>query len=260
MILAVQRLGSAFLNWLTLLGGFALFFMAILRSLPAALRRHSLVVDELYRQGNRSLSLILAAGLTVGLILALQLFHTLSLYGATENLGLVVNLSLVRELGPVVTALLFAGRAGTALTAEIGLMKYSDELTAMEVMAVSPYRRILAPRLLAGVMVMPLLAVLFSTTGILGAYLIAVGPLGIDPGNFWSAQQASVYLWQDIGSGVLKSFAFGVLVTSIALYHGYRSQPSPAGVAAATTRGVIVASLAVLTADFILTALLRVVT
>ncbi|HNB47184.1 MAG TPA: lipid asymmetry maintenance ABC transporter permease subunit MlaE, partial [Burkholderiaceae bacterium] len=202
------------------------------------------------------LLIILASGMAVGFVLALQLYNTLITFGAAESLGLVVNLSLVRELGPVVTALLFAGRAGTSLTAEIGLMKAGEQIAALELMALDPRQRVLAPRFIAGMLAMPLLAIMFSAIGILGAWLVAVGLIGIDAGNFWSIQQNAVDVWRDVGNGVVKSAVFGVICTAVALYQGYETEATPEGVAYATTRTVVVSSLAVLGMDFILTALM----
>ncbi|HJV68317.1 lipid asymmetry maintenance ABC transporter permease subunit MlaE [Ideonella sp.] len=255
------------MNWLATLGAWALrgvrswgraslFFKDLLGALPASLRRFGLVVAQIHAIGNRSLVIILASGMAVGFVLALQMYYALVKYGAAESLGLVVNLSLVRELGPVVTALLFAGRAGTSLTAEIGLMKAGEQIAALELMAIDPRQRVLAPRFLAGVISMPLLAILFSAIGILGAWLVAVGLIGIDPGNFWSIQQDGVDVWRDVGNGVVKSAVFGVICTAVALYQGYETEATPEGVAYATTRTVVVSSLAVLGMDFILTALM----
>jgi len=192
----------------------------------------------------------------VGFVLALQMYYALVTYGATESLGLIVNLSLVRELGPVVTGLLFAGRAGTSLTAEIGLMKAGEQLAAMEMMAVDPRARVLAPRFLGGIISMPLLAVLFSAIGILGAWVVGVLLIGIDSGNFWSLMQARVDVLRDVGNGVVKSFVFGVVCTAVALYQGYEAEATPEGVAYATTRTVVVSSLGILGMDFVLTALM----
>ena len=200
--------------------------------------------------------MLLASGLAVGFVLALQMYYALVTYGATESLGLIVNLSLVRELGPVVAALLFAGRAGTSLTAEIGLMKAGEQLSAMEMMAVDPRSRVLAPRFIAGVISMPLLAGLFSAIGILGAWAVAVGLIGLDPGNFWSLMQDRVDVWRDVGNGIVKSTVFGVICTAVALYQGHETQATPEGVAYATTRTVVISSLSVLGTDFILTALM----
>jgi phospholipid/cholesterol/gamma-HCH transport system permease protein len=234
----------------------ALFFWDLLKAVPAGFARFGLVVTQIHAIGNRSLVIILASGLAVGFVLALQLYNTLPNFGAAESLGLVVNLSLVRELGPVVTALLFAGRAGTSLTAEIGLMKAGEQIAAMELMAIDPRKRVLAPRFIAGVIAMPLLAALFSAIGILGAWVVAVGLIGIDAGNFWSIQQNGVDVWRDVGNGVVKSAVFGVICTAVALYQGYETEATPEGVAYATTRTVVTASLGVLAMDFILTALM----
>jgi phospholipid/cholesterol/gamma-HCH transport system permease protein len=184
------------------------------------------------------------------------MYYALVTYGAAESLGLIVNLSLVRELGPVVTALLFAGRAGTSLTAEIGLMKAGEQLAAMELMAIDPRSRVLAPRFLGGIISMPLLAALFSAIGILGAYVVAVWLIGVDSGNFWSIMQSRVDVWRDVGNGIVKSSVFGVICTFVALYQGHETQATPEGVAYATTRTVVIASLGVLAMDFVLTALM----
>jgi len=253
---ALQQLGRRVLDTLAAWGHGALFFWALLRAVPAGLARFGLVVTQIHAIGNRSLVIILASGLAVGFVLALQLYNTLTNFGAAESLGLVVNLSLVRELGPVVTALLFAGRAGTSLTAEIGLMKAGEQIAAMELMAIDPRQRVLAPRFIAGVIAMPLLAALFSAIGILGAWVVAVGLIGVDAGNFWSIQQNGVDVWRDVGNGVVKSAVFGVICTAVALYQGYETEATPEGVAYATTRTVVTASLGVLAMDFILTALM----
>ena len=253
---AIAALGARTLRVLQGWGHAALFFLGLLRVLPQTFRRFGLVVVQMHAIGNRSLVIILASGLAVGFVLALQMYYALVNYGATESLGLVVNLTLVRELGPVVTALLFAGRAGTSLTAEIGLMKAGEQLAAMELMAIDPRARVLAPRFLAGILSMPLLAALFSAIGILGAWLVAVGLIGIDGGNFWSIQQNGVDVWRDVGNGIVKSMVFGVICTFVALYQGYETEATPEGVAHATTRTVVTSSLAVLATDFILTALM----
>jgi len=247
-----RRALDVFMSW----GHGALFFTELIKAVPAGLARFGLVVTQIQAIGNRSLVIILASGLAVGFVLALQLYNTLTNFGAAESLGLVVNLSLVRELGPVVTALLFAGRAGTSLTAEIGLMKAGEQIAAMELMAIDPRKRVLAPRFIAGVIAMPLLAALFSAIGILGAWVVAVGLIGIDAGNFWAIQQNGVDVWRDVGNGVVKSAVFGVICTAVALYQGYETEATPEGVAYATTRTVVTASLGVLAMDFILTALM----
>jgi phospholipid/cholesterol/gamma-HCH transport system permease protein len=253
---AVASLGRMVLGWLQSLGHAAFFFVDILRFTPSALRRFSLVLMQIHAIGNRSLVIILASGLAVGFVLALQMYYALVPYGADESLGLVVNLALVRELGPVVTALLFAGRAGTALTAEIGLMKAGEQLAAMELMAVDPRARVLAPRFLGGIVAMPILAILFSAVGILGAYVVAVMLIGVDAGSFWSVMQGRVDVLRDVGNGIVKSFVFGVICTFVALYQGHETIATPEGVAHATTRTVVVSSLGVLLMDFLLTALM----
>lgn len=256
MMSFLQWLGQRAFQVLASWGRGATFFAELIMAVPAAFMRFGLVITQIHAIGNRSLVIILASGLAVGFVLALQLYNTLTNFGAAESLGLVVNLSLVRELGPVVTALLFAGRAGTSLTAEIGLMKAGEQISAMELMAIDPRKRVLAPRFLAGVIAMPLLAGLFSAIGILGAWVVAVGLIGIDAGNFWAIQQSGVDVWRDVANGVIKSVVFGVICTAVALYQGYETEATPEGVAFATTRTVVTASLGVLAIDFVLTALM----
>jgi phospholipid/cholesterol/gamma-HCH transport system permease protein len=256
MIGFVNTLGQATLRAFTALGHAAYFSVDLMRYTPASFRRFGLVIAQIYAIGYRSLTIILASGFAVGCVLALQMYYALVPFGAAESLGLVVNLSLVRELGPVVTALLFAGRAGTALTAEIGLMKAGEQLSAMELMAVDPRSRVLAPRFLAGIVSMPILAILYSAIGILGAWLIAVELIGVDPANFWLIMQSKVDITRDVGNGIVKSAVFGVICTGVALYQGYETQATPEGVAYATTRTVVFSSLAVLAMDFILTAMM----
>jgi phospholipid/cholesterol/gamma-HCH transport system permease protein len=255
-VTAVAQLGRVALDVLRSFGHAAFFFFDLLRFSPAALRRFGLVLAQVHAIGNRSLLIIAASGLAVGFVLALQMYYALVTYGAAESLGLIVNLSLVRELGPVVTALLFAGRAGTSLTAEIGLMKAGEQLAAMELMAIDPRSRVLAPRFIGGIVAMPILALIFSAVGILGAYVVAVLLIGVDAGNFWSIMQDRVDVWRDLGNGVVKSAVFGLICTFVALYQGYETQATPEGVAHATTRTVVIASLGVLGMDFILTALM----
>ena len=252
----LATLGVRAIEVLRALGHNAFFFIDLLRHTPAALRRFSLVVAQIHAIGNYSLLIIAASGLAVGFVLALQMYYALVTYGAAESMGLIVNLALVRELGPVVTGLLFAGRAGTSLTAEIGLMKAGEQLAAMELMAVDPRSRVLSPRFVGGIVSMPILAILFSTIGILGAYVVAVPMIGVDEGNFWSIMQSRVDLWRDIGNGIVKSVVFGVICTFVALYQGYETQATPEGVATATTRTVVISSLGILSMDFILTALM----
>ncbi len=230
--------------------------MALLGAWRDVLRRPRLLIEQLRFIGNDSFIIIAVSGLFVGFVLGLQGYYTLNRYGSEQALGLLVALSLVRELGPVVTALLFAGRAGTSLTAEIGLMKANEELIAMEMMAVDPLARVLAPRFWGGFIAMPLLAAIFSAVGIVGGYFVGVGLIGVDPGAFWSQMQAGVDVVDDVINGVIKSVVFGVAVTFVALYQGYEAKATPEGVSRATTRTVVIASLAVLALDFVLTALM----
>lgn len=248
------RIGAAVRQQLTNVGSGTRLFMRLLALMGPALRRPRLIGDQIHFLGNYSLAIIGVSGLFVGFVLGLQGYYTLQRYGSAEALGLLVALSLVRELGPVVTALLFAGRAGTALTAEIGLMKAGEQLSAMEMMAVDPVRRILAPRFWAGLVTLPLLAAVFSAVGVIGGWLVGVVLIGVDGGAFWGQMQQGVDWWYDLGNGVLKSFVFGIAVTFIALLEGYAAKPTPEGVSRATTRTVVVASLTVLGLDFLLTA------
>lgn len=232
------------------------FFGRLLKLSGPTFRRFSLVRDQIHFLGNYSLAIIAISGLFVGFVLALQGYNILQRYGSAEAVGLMVALSLLRELGPVVAALLFAGRAGTSLTAEIGLMKSGEQFSAMEMMAVDPVRRIIAPRFWAGVIVLPLLTAVFNAVGILGGWMVSVLMIGVDPGAFWSQMQGGVDVWADLGNGVVKSLVFGVTVTFIALLQGYRAKPTAEGVARATTRTVVMASLMVLGLDFLLTAMM----
>jgi phospholipid/cholesterol/gamma-HCH transport system permease protein len=252
----IGAIGGFVLDVLARLGLVTRSFLQLVGKLPGALRRPALISEQIHFIGNYSLLIILISGLFVGMVLALQGYYTLSQFGASENLGQLVALSLLRELGPVVTALLFAGRAGTSLTAEIGLMKAGEQLSAMEMMAVNPLQRVLAPRFWAGLISMPVLATAFSAIGIIGGYLVGVQLIGVDEGAFWSQMQANIDVRRDVQNGVLKSFIFGIAVTFTALFQGYESQPTPEGVSRATTRTVVVASLMVLGLDFILTALM----
>ncbi len=252
----IALVGFAVRTYLSNLGRGARLFIRLVSLFRDNMRRFSLVRDQIHFLGNYSLAIIAVSGLFVGFVLSLQGYYTLKRYGASEALGLLVALSLVRELGPVVSALLFAGRAGTSLTAEIGLMKAGEQLSAMDMMAVDPVRRILAPRFWGGVITMPLLAAVFSAVGIVGGWMVGVLLIGVDAGSFWSQMQSGVDVWKDVGNGVVKSFVFGVTVTFVALFQGYEAQPTPEGVSRATTRTVVVASLAVLALDFVLTALM----
>ncbi len=249
-------IGFATRSKLADLGLGARLFFRLLVSLPSTFRRFGLVRDQIHFLGNYSLVIIAVSGLFVGFVFALQGYYTLQRFGSSDALGLLVTLTLVRELGPVVTALLFAGRAGTSLTAEIGLMKAGEQISVMEMMAVDPVQRILAPRFWAGVMVMPLLAAVFSAMGVMGGWAVGVVMIGVDAGSFWSQIQDGVDVWKDVGNGVIKSVVFGFAVTFIALLQGFEAQPTPEGVAGATTRTVVMASLSVLGLDFILTAMM----
>jgi phospholipid/cholesterol/gamma-HCH transport system permease protein len=234
----------------------ARFFFRLCALAVAAWKRPRLIIDQIHFIGNFSLSIILVSGLFVGLVLGLQGYYTLQRYGSEQALGLLVTLSLVRELGPVVSALLFAGRAGTSLTAEIGLMKAGEQLSAMEMMAVDPMARVLAPRFMAALIALPLLSALFSAIGVVGGYLVGVQLIGVDSGAFWSQMQAGVDVYADVGNGLIKSVVFGFICAFISLFVGYEAKPTPEGVARATTTTVVASSLAVLGFDFILTALM----
>ena len=251
-----QRLGVTSLSVLERLGRASIFLCKIIRYTPGVLLRVRLLAAQIYSVGVLSFSIIIISGLFIGMVLALQGYYTLSDFGAEEALGVVVAASLVRELGPVVAALLFAGRAGSALTAEIGLMKATEQLSGMEMMAVDPMARIVTPRFLAGFISMPLLASVFSAVGVLGGYFIGVGLLGIDEGSFWSQMQAKVDFHQDIMNGLIKSVLFGWVVTWIAVFEGYDAIPTSEGVSRATTRTVVNSAFAILLLDFILTALM----
>lgn len=252
----ISRLGHAVRVWLAQLGLAFRNLWAILAGSLGLWRRPRLITTQIHFIGNYSLVIILVSGLFVGFVLAYQGYYTLNRYGSEQALGLLVALSLARELGPVITALLFAGRAGTSLTAEIGLMKAGEQLAAMEMMAVNPLQKVLAPRFIAGIISMPILAALFTAMGVFGGYLVGVQLIGVDEGAFWSQMQGGVEFWEDIGNGILKSVVFGIAVTFIAIYQGYQSQPTPEGVSRATTRTVVLSSLMVLWLDFVMTALM----
>jgi phospholipid/cholesterol/gamma-HCH transport system permease protein len=253
---AIAALGAATIAWIRGVGDAAHFFARVMLRVVPAFGRYKLLRDQLFFVGNYSVVIIVVSGLFVGFVLGLQGYYTLQRYGSEQALGLLVALSLVRELGPVVTALLFAGRAGTSLTAEIGLMKAGEQLSAMEMMAVDPVARVIAPRFIAGIIAMPILAALFSAVGIIGGYIVGVQLIGVDEGAFWAQMQGGVDVWKDVGNGVVKSFVFGIAVTFVALRTGYEASPTPEGVSRATTRTVVTASLSVLALDFIMTALM----
>jgi phospholipid/cholesterol/gamma-HCH transport system permease protein len=252
----ISTIGRSVITGLGTAGYATRFFLRLVLELFPLLRRPRLVTKQIHFVGNYSLVIIAVSGLFVGFVLGLQGYYTLNRYGSEQALGLLVALSLVRELGPVVTALLFAGRAGTSLTAEIGLMKAGEQLTAMEMMAVDPVKVVIAPRLWAGIVSMPILAAIFSAVGVLGGYVVGVLLIGVDAGAFWSQMQSGVDVWHDVGAGVVKSVVFGLAVTFVALFQGYEAKPTPEGVSRATTRTVVYASLAVLGLDFLLTALM----
>lgn len=252
----VARIGAATRGIVSGCGYGARFFLRLCLLSLSALRRPRLIIDQIHFIGNYSLSIILVSGLFVGFVLGLQGYYTLERYGSGEALGLLVALSLVRELGPVVAALLFAGRAGTSLTAEIGLMKSGEQLLAMEMMAVDPMARVLAPRFAAAVIALPILATMFSAVGIVGGYVVGVIMIGVDSGSFWSQMQSGVDVFADVGNGLVKAVVFGFVCAFVALFVGYEARPTPEGVARATTTTVVASSLAVLAFDFVLTALM----
>ncbi|CRI65172.1 Toluene tolerance protein Ttg2B [Thiocapsa sp. KS1] len=252
----LARLGRSGLGALERLGRAHLLLAGMLLGVGEILRRPGLLAAQVFNIGVLSMLIIGVSGLFVGMVLGLQGYYVLAQFGAAESLGVMVAASLVRELGPVVTALLVAGRAGSALTAEIGLMKATEQLSGLEMMAVDPVRRILTPRFFGGLIAMPLLAAMFSAVGVLGGYFVGVGLLGVDSGSFWSQMQSKVDFHEDIVNGVVKSAVFGVVVTWIALFQGHDSVPTSEGVSRATTRSVVHAALAVLGLDFVLTALM----
>jgi len=253
----LRALGARIINnWVWRLGLAFRFLWFTLKESGASFRRFHLTIREIYFTGVLSLIIILVSGLFVGMVLALQGYDTLVRFGSSEVLGVLVSLSLVRELGPVVAGLLFASRAGSAITAEIGLMKATEQLAAMEMMAVDPIARVVAPRFWAGVISMPLLAALFSAMGVFGGYLVGVQLIGVDEGSFWSQMQAAVDFREDVLNGVIKSLVFGVAVAWIAVYEGYDAAPTAEGVSGATTRTVVTSSLAILALDVVLTALM----
>lgn len=252
----LQRLGATTIHTIAGLGRAGLMIMGAILGKPSFRKGAPLLLKQLYVVGVLSLLIIVVSGLFIGMVLALQGYTVLVKFGAEQMLGPLVALSLLRELGPVVTALLFAGRAGSALTAEIGLMKATEQLSSMEMMAVDPLRRIIAPRFWAGVISMPLLAIIFTAVGILGGHLVGVDWLGVDAGGYWSAMQANVDLYQDVFNGIIKSIVFAFIVMWIALHKGFDAIPTSEGISRATTETVVTASLAVLASDFILTALM----
>jgi phospholipid/cholesterol/gamma-HCH transport system permease protein len=252
----LAALGRSGLSYSAALGRANLLMLAMLRGLGALLARPRLLLEQLFSVGVYTVLIIAVSGLFVGMVLGLQGYYILSRFGAEATLGVMVAASLVRELGPVVTALLFAGRAGSALSAEIGLMKATEQLSGLEMMAVNPEHRVLTPRLIAGLISMPLLAAMFSTLGIYGGWFVGVGLLGVDDGTYWAQMQSQIDWHEDVLNGVIKSVVFGVVCTWIALFQGYDCVPTSEGVSRATTRTVVYSSLAVLGLDFVLTALM----
>ena len=253
---AIRGIGRSTINAVWRIGVATRFFCLTLMYSGSSFRRFHLIIKELFSTGVMSLIIIIVAGMFVGMVLGLQGYETLKRYGSESALGVMVALGLVRELGPVVAALLFASRAGSAMTAEIGLMKATEQISAMEMMAVHPIARIVAPRFWAGIISMPLLAALFSAVGVFGGYFVGVVQIGVDEGSFWSQMQAAVDFKHDILNGVIKSFVFGTAVTVIALFEGYDAPPTAEGVSGATTRTVVTSSLVILMLDFILTAMM----
>lgn len=250
------RLGLAVRGFLADLGLGARLFFRLFLGTWGSWKRFGLIRDQIHFLGNYSLAIIAVSGLFVGFVFGLQGYNILERFGSTETLGLLVSLSLIRELGPVVTGLLYAGRAGTSLTAEIGLMKAGEQIAVMEMMAVDPVDRVLAPRFWASIIVMPLLSAVFSAMGIIGGWVVGVLMIGVDAGSFWSQIQGGVDVWADVGNSMIKSLVFGIAVAFIALLQGYEASPTPEGVSRATTRTVVMGSLAVLGLDFILTAMM----
>jgi len=256
MLNAVQKLGHLTLEAFARTGRATWFLSRSLPSLPLVFGRPALLIRQLYFVGVQTLLIIVVAGLFVGMVLALQAYIVLVDFGAEESISLMVSLSILRELGPVFTGLLFAGRAGSALTAEIGLMKTTEQLSGMEMMAVDPMKYVIAPRFLAGVISVPLLTLLFMAIAILGGYLVATGLLGLDGGVFWSQMQSKVDFYDDLLNGIIKSIVFGFVVVWIAVFEGHDCVPTSEGLGQATTRTVVHGSLAVLGLDFVLTALM----
>lgn len=253
---SIRRLGEATLEVLRTIGASGIFLLQSLLAWPRPRTGFPLLVQQLYAVGVLSLPIIVVSGLFIGMVLGLQGYNTLVDFGSEQALGTLVGKSLLRELGPVVTALLFAGRAGSALTAEIGLMKATEQLSSMEMIGVDPLRRIVAPRFWAGFLSMPLLALIFSAVGVMGGRMVGVDWLGVDEGSFWSNMQNSLQFHNDVVNGIIKSIVFGAAVTWIAVFQGHDCEPTSEGISRATTRTVVYGSLAVLGLDFILTAVM----
>jgi phospholipid/cholesterol/gamma-HCH transport system permease protein len=252
MLALLRALGIRFLDWLSTLGRASILWVNAMAGLPN-LRDVGLVVRQVYYVGFMSLAIIVLSAFSIGAVIALQFYTQLSRFGAQEAVGVGLALVLLRELGPVVTALLFAGRAGSALTAEIGLMKTTEQLSSMEMMGVDPLRRIVAPRIWAGLISVPILTAVFNMVAIYGGVVVAINWLGADPGGFWSGMQEGVEIWRDLGKGMLKSLVFALLITWVAVFQGYDAPPTAEGMSMATTRTVVISSVLVLATDFLLT-------
>ena len=251
----VGELGESLGRFLERLGGLTRFALRVLAQSPSALLRPRLVVEQVYNTGALSLVIIMTCGLFVGMVLGLQGYELLQRFGSEEALGTGAALSLLKELGPVVTALLFAGRAGTALASELGLMRATDQISAMEIMAVDPMRRVVVPRFLGGVIAMPLLTAIFIAVALFGVQLIGVQLLGVDQGQFWSQMRGAVEL-DDVAEGLIKGVVFGIACSLIAVFEGYNAAPTAEGVGRATTRTVVISAVVTLVLDYILTALM----
>jgi len=249
----LSDLWNSLLNGLVGLGAVTRFLLRLIMRSPRALLRVDLIAQQIFNSGALSLVIIMLSGLFVGMVLGLQGFQILQRFGSEEALGTAAAIGLVKELGPVLTALLFAGRAGTALAAELGLMRATDQLSAMEMMAVDPIERVVVPRFLGGVITMPMLAAIFSVIGLYGAQLVGVQIMGVDSGSFWSQMRAGVDL-RDVDEGLVKSGIFGIACSLIAVYHGYYASPTAEGVGLATTRTVVTSAVVVLFLDYLLTA------
>jgi phospholipid/cholesterol/gamma-HCH transport system permease protein len=250
----LREIWYTFVDFVRTFGALQLFFVRLVANIPTILaRRGGLVVKQVYNAGALSLVIIMVCGFFVGGVLGLQGFSNLSKFNAEDSVGTFAAFSLLKELGPVITALLFSGRAGTALASEIGLMKATDQLSAMEMMAINPLRRVLVPRFLGGAISMPMLAAVFSAVGLFGAHVVAVGLLGVDPGAFWQQMQSTLDI-SDVNEGILKSFVFGVVASLLAVWEGYNAVPTAEGVSRATTRTVVITAIAVLVLDFMITA------
>jgi phospholipid/cholesterol/gamma-HCH transport system permease protein len=256
VLTSIQTLGRLSLQIIKDYGKAGVLLYRIFFCLPNVKKGFPLLIQQIYAEGVLSLSIIIVSGLFIGMVVGLQGYHTLAKFGASQELGPLVALSVVRELGPVVAAILFAGRAGSAVAAEIGLMKATEQLSSMEMMAVDPIRRVIAPRLFGGFIATPLLTLIFDAVAIYGAYLVGVKWLGLEAGSFWANMQSSVEFYGDVINGIIKSIVFGLAVAWIAVFQGYEAAPTSAGIAAATTRTVVYSSLTILGLDFILTTMM----